>query len=108
MDSPDQASNDQSVLEGAPSKDSAPSEEGIPVGGPSIDEIGEGSPSGVVTAPLPLPKLANSASSKRRPLDQLLLSMYVPPHEKIAPLAGMVALDLEGAREIIHCWSPFN
>ena len=34
--------------------------------------------------------------------------MYVPPHERIAPLAGMVASDLEGAQEIIQRWSPFN
>ena len=46
VDSPDQASNDQLVLEGAPNEDSAPQEEGIPAGGPSVDEIHEGSPSG--------------------------------------------------------------
>ena len=38
----------------------------------------------------------------------MLLSTYVPPHERIAPPTGMVAPDLEGAREIIHRWSPFN
>ena len=38
----------------------------------------------------------------------MLLSTYVPPYERIHPLAGMVALVLEGAQEINHCWSPFN
>ena len=43
MDSLDRASNDQSVLEGAPSEVGAPLEEEIPTGGPSnVDEIGEG------------------------------------------------------------------
>ena len=36
------------------------------------------------------------------------MSTYVSPHEKIHPPAGMVTPDLEGAREIIHHWSPFN
>ena len=108
MDSPDRASNDQSVLEGAPSKDSAPQEEGIPTRGPSVDEIGEGSPSGVAAAPLPPPKPASIVLNRRRPLDQVLLSTYIPPHERIVSPTGMVAPDLEGAREIIHCWSPFN
>ena len=40
VDSLDQASNDQSILEGAPSEAGAPIEEGILTGGPSnIDEI---------------------------------------------------------------------
>ena len=108
MDSPDRATNDQPVLEGAP-KVGEPLEEGIPVGGLSIvDEIGEGSPSGVAAAPLPPPKLADTVSSRRRPPNQVLLSTYVPPYERIHPPAGMVAPDLEGAQEIIHCWSPFN
>ena len=38
----------------------------------------------------------------------MLLSTYIPPHERIHPLVGMVVLDLEGAQEIIHRWSPFN
>ena len=94
MDSPARTSNDQPILEGTPSKDSAPREEGIPVGGPSVDEIGKGSPSEVVVAPLPLLKLEDPAPSGRRLPDQVLLSTYVPPHERIHPPAGMVALDL--------------
>ena len=37
-----------------------------------------------------------------------MLSTYVPSHERIHPSMGMVAPNLEGAREIIHRWSPFN
>ena len=94
MDSPAQASNDQPVLEGAPSEDNVPREEGIPVGGPSVDEIGKGSPSEVVVASLPPPKPEDPAPSGRRPPDQVLLSTYVPPHERIHPLTGMIAPDL--------------
>ena len=95
-------------MEGAPKKDSAPQEEEIPTGGPSVDEIGEGSSSGVVVALIPPPKPANTIPSRRRMSEQVLLSTYVPPHERIPPPTGMVALDLEGAQEIIHRRSPFN
>ena len=92
MDSTDQASNDQSVLEGMPSEADALLEQGIPARGPSnVDEIGEGSPLRVVAAPIPPLSPANTVSSRRRPPDQVLLSTYVPPHERIHPLAGMVA-----------------
>ena len=83
-------------------------EEGIPTRGPSVDKIGEGSPSGVATAPLPPPRPANTVPSRRRSSDQVLLSTYVPPYDKIHHSTGLVAPDLEGAREIIHYWSPFN
>ena len=107
MDSPDRATNDQLVSKGAPNEVSAPLEEGIPTGGPSVDEIGEGSLSGVATAPLPPPRPADSTPSRRRLPDQVMLSTYVP-HERIHPSTGMVTPDLKGAREIIHRWSPFN
>ena len=95
MNSSDRASNDQPVLEGAPNEGSAPQEEGILAKGPSVDEIGERSPSRVAAAaPLPSPKPASTVPSKRRLHDQVLLSTYFPPHERIAPPAGMVALDL--------------
>ena len=105
VDSLDRATNDQPVSEGVPSEVSVPLEEGIPAGGPSVDEIGEGSPSGVAAAP---PRPVDSVPSRRRLPDQVLLSTYVPPHERIHPPVGMVAPDLEGAREIIHRWSPFS
>ena len=88
MDSPDRASNDQSVLEGTPNKASAPLDEGIPVG--------------VAAAPvLPL-RPVDTEPRRKRLLDQVLLSTYVPLHERIHPPTGMIAPNLEGAREIIH------
>ena len=97
MDSLDRAANDQPVLEGAPSEGSAPQVEGISTRGPSVDEIGEGSPLGVAVQQLPPSKPTNTVLSRRRPSDQVLLSTYVPPHEMIALPTDMVALDLEGA-----------
>ena len=45
---------------------------------------------------------ANTVSSRRRLPDQVLMSTYVPPYERIYPPAGMVAPDLKGDRESIH------
>ena len=109
MDSPDRASSGQSVLEGALSEAGAPLKEGIPAGRPSnVDKIREGSPSRVATAPILPPRPTDVVFRRRRPPDQVLLSTYVSPHERIHPLASMVAPYFEGAREIIHRWSPFN
>ena len=86
-----------------------PLEEVIPTGGHSnVDKIGEGSPLGVVAAPIPPLKPTNTVFSRRRTPEHMLLSTYVPPHERIHPPASMVAPDLESVREIIHRWSPFN
>ena len=71
MDSPDRASNDQPVLEGAPNEAGAPLEEGIPARGPSnVDEIGGEAPSGVAAAPMLPPMPADTEPSRKR----LLLS----------------------------------
>ena len=103
MDSPDQVANNQPVFEGALSEVDAPLEKRILAGVPSnVDEMGEGSPSRVGTALLPSPRPADTVSSRMSPLDQVLLSTYIPPYERIHPPAGMVALDLEGSQEIIH------
>ena len=103
MDSPDPAFNDQSILENTPSEAGAPLEEGIPTGGPSnVDEIGDGATSRLAPAPILPPKPADTKSSRKRLPDQVLLSTYVPPQERIHPPTGMVAPNLEGAREIIH------
>ena len=67
VDSLDQATNDQPVLEGAPNGVNKHLEEGILVGGPNVDETGEGSPSGVVVALLPPSKPTYIVSSRRRP-----------------------------------------
>ena len=97
------------VLEGARSEAGAPPEEGIPTRGPpNVDEIAKGAPSGVDATPVLHPRLADTESSRKKPPDRVLLSTYVPPQEKIHPPTGMVAPDSEGAREIIHRWSPFN
>ena len=70
VDSPNQASNNQSVLEGTPSEAGAPLEEGVPTGGASnVDEIGEASPLGVVAAPIHPPKPTNIVFSRKRPPD---------------------------------------
>ena len=80
MDSPDQAPNDQLALEGAPNEVGASLEEGIPAGGPlNVDKIGENGPSRVATAPMLPPKPADTKPSRKRLLDRLLLSTYVPP-----------------------------
>ena len=108
-DSPNQASNDQSILEGAPSEVGAPLEEGIPIWGPSnVNEIGEECPSGVAAASILPPKCSDIVFSRRMPPDQVLLSTYVPPHERIHSPTSMVTPNLEGALEIIQRWSPFN
>ena len=68
MDSPNQTSNDRSVLEGVPNETDAPLEEGILVKGPSnVDEIGEGFPSRVAIALIPPPMHVDIISSRRRP-----------------------------------------
>ena len=103
MDSLDRAPNDQSVLEGVPNEIGASLEEGIPIGGPPIvDEIGEKDTSGVTPALMLLHMLADTEPSKKRMFNLLLLSTYVPSQEKIHPSTSMVALDPEGALEIIH------
>ena len=51
MDSPDRATNDQLVSKGTPSEVNTSLEERIPVGGPSVEKIGEGSPLEVAAAP---------------------------------------------------------
>ena len=108
VDSPDQATNDQLVSKGAPIRVDAPLDEGIPIGGPLVNKIGEESPSGAAAAPLPPLRYANTEPSRRRLPDQLLLSTYLPPYEKIHLPASIVAPNLEGAWEIIHRWSLFN
>ena len=79
MDSPNRAPIDQPVLEGAPSEAGAPLEEGIPIGGPSnVDDIGDVAPSRVAATPMLLPRPTDTESSRKRSLDRVLLSTYVP------------------------------
>ena len=79
MDSPNQASNDQSVLEGAHNEVGAPMEEGFPIRGPSnVNEIIEEAISGVAATPMLPPRPVNIELSRKRLPDQVLLSTYVP------------------------------
>ena len=55
-----------------------------------------------------LTRLTNASPCRLRMLDRLLLSSYVPPHEWVLSLVNIVAPGLEGAREIIDRWNPFN
>ena len=103
VDSPDRASNDQPVLEGTPNEAGAPLEKGISIRGPSnVEEIGEEVPLGVVVAPRLLPRPANIKPSRKRLPDRVLMCTYVSPQERVYPPKGMVALDPQGAQEIIH------
>ena len=103
MESPDRASNDQLALAGASL------EKGVPiVSSPNFEEVGKGAPLGVVTASVPPPKPTGTGPSKKPLPDQVLLSTYVLPLERVHPSTGMVAPDLEGVLEIVHRWSLFN
>ena len=75
---------------------------------PNVEEVGEGAPSEVVTTSMPPPKPTSTRPSKKQLPDQVLLSMYVSPLERVHPSIGMVAPDPEGLLEIVHCLSPFN
>ena len=89
--------------------ESVPSEAEILAGGPSkVDGIREGALLGVAAAPILPPKLVDTEFNRKRPPNQVLLSTYVPLHERVHPPTDMVAPDLEGPREIIYRWSPFN
>ena len=94
MDSPNRAPNDQPALEGASNEADASLEEGILDGRPpNVDEIGEKAPSGVVVpSMLPL-RSADIEPCRKRLLDRLLLSTYVPLQKRIHPPIGMVAPD---------------
>ena len=109
VDSPDRTLNNQSALESTPNEAGASLEKEILTRGPpNVDEIGERAPSRVDAAPMLLPRPVDTELNRNRLPDRLLLSTYVPLQERIHPPMGMVALDPEGALEIIHRWSPFN
>ena len=96
-------------MEDTPNEAAATLEKGVPVTGPSdVDEIGEEVPTGVVDATVLSPRSMGAWSSRIRLLDQLLLSTYVLPLERIHHLMGMVTSDLEGVLEIAHHWNPLN
>ena len=73
-----------------------------------LTKFERGPPPWVSDASILSSKPTDTAFSKRRTLEQVLLSTYVPSHERVYPSTGMVAPDLEGAQEFIHHWSPFS
>ena len=55
-------------------------EEGVPTARPpNVEEVGMGAPSGVVTAPAPLPKSIGARPSKKRLPDRVLVDTPPPP-----------------------------
>ena len=63
-------------------------------GGPSnVDKIGEGALSGVAAASMLQPRPVDTGSGRKRPLDRVLLSTYVPSQERIHPSTSMAAPD---------------
>ena len=103
------SSNDQPALGVSVNEANTPLEEGVVVASPpSVEEVGMGAPLRVATAPVPSPKPTGASPSKKRLPDQVLVSMYVPPLEKVHSLTDMVAPDLEDMLKIVHHWNPLN
>ena len=73
---------------------------------PNVEEVGLGSPSRVVIALASLPRPTGAKPSKKRFLDRVIVSTYVPPLERVRPSLDMEALDLEDVLKIAHCWNP--
>ena len=65
---------------------------------PRVEEIGQDASSREVYALAPPPKPISFRRSRRQLPDQVLLSTYVLPLEKVLPSTGMVALGLEVLR----------
>ena len=68
----------------------------------NVEEVGAGTPSGVVTALVPPPKPTGTGPSNKQLPDRVLLSTYVPPLERVHPSMGMVPSDPKGVLEIVH------
>ena len=68
-----------------------------------LTKLERGPLSGVHAASILPPGPADTESSRKRPLDSVQLSTYVPPQERIHSPIGIVSPDSEGAQEIIHC-----
>ena len=97
------------LLIGASREAHALPEGGIPFRGSlSAEGAMVEAPLEVTPAPSFLSRLASVLPRNPRIPNQLLLSSYVPRQEWVHPLANIVALGPEGAREIIDCWIPFN
>ena len=103
------ASNDQSALGVCLNEANIPLEgEVSAVSPPSVEEVGMGVPSRVVIPPASQPRPTSVGPSKKRLPDRVLVSMYVPPLERVHPSIDMVAPDLYDVLKIVHRWSPLN
>ena len=82
-----------------------PIEEGVLTTSPSnVEEVGTGALSGVVTAPAhpPPPKSTGIEPNKKRLPNRVMVSMYVPPLERVHPSTDTVAPDLENVLKIVY------
>ena len=84
-------------------------EEGVLIASPpSGEEVGMGTPLGVVTALAPPPKSIDIKPSKKQLPDRVLVSTYVLPRERVHPLMDVVASNLKDVLKFVHHWSPLN
>ena len=102
----DQASDDQPTLGDCLVEANIPPDEGVSVASPP--NVEDPSPSRVVSSPVPPSKPTNIGPSKKRVLDRVLMSTYVPPLERVRPSMNTVDLELEDVLKLILRWSPFN
>ena len=109
MDSSDLTFDDQPALRDSPIKANTPLEEGVPAMSPlDVEEVRMDAPSRVVTALAPLPKSTDAGLRKKRLPDQVLVSMYVWPLERVHHSTDVVVPDLEDVLKIAHRWNPLN
>ena len=80
-----------------------PLEKGVPAARPlSVKEVG------IVTAPAPPPNPIGSEPSKKRLLDWVLVSTYVPPLKRVHLSTDIVAPYVKDVLKIIRRWIPLN
>ena len=109
MESPDLVSHDQPALGVCLNETDAPLDEGVWDVSPSnVKEVGMGAPSRVVTTPTPPPKPTSVGPSRKQMPDQVMVSTYVSPLERVPPSTNMMASDFEDVLKLIRRWSPFN
>ena len=73
---------------------------------PNVEEVRMGAPSRVVISPASSPRSIGAGPSKKRFLDQVIVSTYVPPLERVHPSLDMEASDLEDMLRITCRWNP--
>ena len=84
-------------------------DEGVPTTSPrDVEEVEMDPPSGVVTTPEPLLKSTGARPCKKLLPDQVLVTTYVPPLERVHSLTVREVPDLEDVLKVIYRWNPFN